>query len=227
MSKINLYKIFYRLAKWNSRNPEKATAAVNKINSNAKLMRIALNAFTWQARREAVRRMWGDDILEFCANIVKNDIDSDVKRAAIDKLSGAKFQNFFVETAMTNPMSHIRKIAIDKITDIEKLAQLIENCGTYLLGGPTLTRDEYADILVYIHKIHKEKAIRQMIRLYEGTPLTGRLLENSDILDDEELPVAPQSHSRRKGGSSNNSNTESAKTRRTEPGQRYFLLPYD
>ncbi|MDR2496284.1 MAG: hypothetical protein LBD21_04075 [Tannerellaceae bacterium] len=224
---MNLYKIINRLSTWNSRNPERAVAAVNKIKSETTLMRAALNAHAWQARQAAVQRLSGDEAMDFCKLIVRNDIDSDVKRTALDKLSGDKYQDFFVETAMTNSVSHIRKAAIDKITDIDKITQLIANSGTYLLGGPTLTRDEYADILVYIHKIYKDETIRQMIRLYEGTPLTGKTLKNMDFDFDDPPPPPNKFRSRWKTSVPKEEDYENSKFGRREPGQRYFVLPHD
>ena len=120
---------------------------------------------------EAIRRLEGEDLQKLFLEIVVNDFDSDVKIAALDKLDPDRFQDFFAYVAMACRSSIVRHFAMKKITDMETLIKLIESCGINLRENSDISRYECAELLTSIYRKHKDEAIREMIRVYEGTPL--------------------------------------------------------
>jgi hypothetical protein len=158
-------------AEWNSRDGSKAVKAVNAVTRRETLIFIAVNARNWKARRAAINLLEGDDLQEMFVNIVLNDLDSDVKLAALDKLDPKCYQAFFVKIAMASRSSVLRHAAIKKITDVEKLIELIQSYGNSLLSGQFITRYEYSELLRFIYKKRPDEAIHKVIQAYDDMPL--------------------------------------------------------
>jgi hypothetical protein len=117
-------------ARWNSKDSEKATEAVMKINDQKKLARIAVGARLWTARKLAVEKLIAADHQPLLSRIAKTDEDWNVRLAAIAKLRPAEHQPLLAEIAEKDSDDSVRIAAIERLNAADNIQLLARIAST-------------------------------------------------------------------------------------------------
>ncbi|MDR0819303.1 MAG: hypothetical protein LBN43_07010 [Oscillospiraceae bacterium] len=101
--------------KWLSNNDEKVSKAINEMNSQTKLARVARQARQYWAREQALNKLTDQKIL---ADIAKNGEDAAIRVQAAEKLIDQSLaQKIFADLAKVPSSVDFRLQIVDKITD--------------------------------------------------------------------------------------------------------------
>jgi uncharacterized protein YkvS len=140
---------------WNSKNPDSAVKAVAKIKDEAKLARIAKEAWCWQACVAAVERITNPVLL---ADVARNDKGySDVRKAAVERLTD---QSVLVDVARNDKCFFVRLAAVERLTDPSVLADVARNDNDNDVRKAAVERLTDQSVLAYVARNDKYYSVR-------------------------------------------------------------------